>query len=304
MQPIPKVGIGIPVYNGERFLADSIHAVEAQTFSDYEVIISDNGSTDATEQICQDYARRDDRVRYVRFTENQGASRNFNRVFELSRARYFKWLADDDLIAPTFIERGVRVLDGEPDVAMVYSNTHCIDSTGRVIGSYDRLLTGVGSGEPPAEQFRRLLAEYEGNGGASANVYAFGLFRSSALRRTSLVGNHILADLNLTAHVALLGRFVCLPEYLQSLRTHPGSSSWFVGAQWDNATMQEFFDPNVRTPVQRALALRRHHLEYPRAVLRSDLPWREKLGLLVLTAQPPLRLFGRKVARVLAPMAG
>src|SRR5690242_6344650 len=99
----PKVSIGLPVYNGERFLAEAIDSVLAQTFTDFELIISDNASTDRTPEICKAYAEKDSRIRYYRNEENQGASWNFNRVFELSRGMCFQWLAHDDYIAPGFL---------------------------------------------------------------------------------------------------------------------------------------------------------------------------------------------------------
>ena len=107
----PRVSIGMPVFNGENYLAEALDSLLTQTFSDFELIISDNASTDKTEEICRAYAVRDQRIRYFRNQENLGASRNYNRVFELSSGEYFKWAAHDDLCAPEFLGRCVDVLD-------------------------------------------------------------------------------------------------------------------------------------------------------------------------------------------------
>src|SRR4051794_3298661 len=97
IMPPPKLSIGLPVYNGENFLAHAVDSILAQDFRDFELIISDNASTDRTAEICRGYAESDPRVRYVRFETNQGGSRNFCYVFELARGEYFKWAAHDDV---------------------------------------------------------------------------------------------------------------------------------------------------------------------------------------------------------------
>src|SRR6266536_1939108 len=87
-----RVSIGLPVFNGERFVAEAIDSILAQTFEDFELIISDNASTDGTEEICRCYAEKDERIRFVRNRENYGAAFNFNQTFHLSSGGYFKWV--------------------------------------------------------------------------------------------------------------------------------------------------------------------------------------------------------------------
>src|SRR5581483_7973034 len=119
----PKVSIGLPVYNGENYLAQAIECLLAQTFSDIELIISDNASTDGTEAIARDFAARDRRVRYVRQPLNRGAGWNFSETFRLAQGEYFKWAAHDDLCAPTFIERCVKVLDVDRELVLCFSRS-------------------------------------------------------------------------------------------------------------------------------------------------------------------------------------
>src|SRR6185369_4346332 len=107
----PSVSIGLPVYNGVNYLRQALDSLLAQTFGDWELILSDNGSTDATESICREFAARDGRIRYLREPVNRGATWNFNRVFELSRAPLFRWAAHDDVCSPELLERCVAALE-------------------------------------------------------------------------------------------------------------------------------------------------------------------------------------------------
>ena len=128
---VPRVSIGMPVYNAENYLGEAIESLLAQTFQDFELIISDNASTDRTEAICREYAARDPRIRYERQAENQGAARNFNHVFERARGPYFKWAAHDDLHSPTFLARCVEVLDRSPDVVWCHPRSTHVGPDGK-----------------------------------------------------------------------------------------------------------------------------------------------------------------------------
>ena len=130
---LPRVGIGMPVFNGEEYLPQALDALLTQTFTDFELVISDNGSTDGTREICQARATRDRRVRYVRYGENRGAAWNFNNAFELARGAYFKWAAADDICLPELVERCVAVLDARPEVVCCHSRTRKIDRQGEVL---------------------------------------------------------------------------------------------------------------------------------------------------------------------------
>jgi glycosyltransferase involved in cell wall biosynthesis len=94
---IPKVSIGMPVFNGEQYIHKALNSLIAQTFTDYELIISDNASTDSTELICREYAAKDNRVRYVRQDSNLGGPANFKFVLDEAVGEYFMWAASDDI---------------------------------------------------------------------------------------------------------------------------------------------------------------------------------------------------------------
>ena len=116
MTKLPIVSVGMPVYNGESTLASAIESILSQTFSDLELIISDNASTDKTEEICRDYAARDSRIRYIRQPTNTGPENNFKYVLDQSVGQYFMWAADDDTRTPGFIEANLGILEANADI--------------------------------------------------------------------------------------------------------------------------------------------------------------------------------------------
>ena len=126
----PVISVCLPVYNGGSFLEETIESILGQTFTDLELIISDNASTDDTEKICCRFAERDSRIRYFHNPENLGAARNFNITFELARGRYVKWQGHDDPIPPDFLEHCVAVLDNDPSVVLAYGRQIAIDEHG------------------------------------------------------------------------------------------------------------------------------------------------------------------------------
>lgn len=217
MHQNPKVSIGLPVFNGEKYLTASIDSILAQTFEDFELIIMDNASTDSTQEICKKYASKDKRIRYCRNRKNVGAMRNFNAVFKLSTGKYFKWVAHDDVHSPTFLEDCVDVLDNNPTVVLCHSKTACINEQGKVIGSYH--YHSKFNSKKPHERFGHLLNVY------SPAWAIFGLMRLSALKSTPLLRSYIGSDMNLLAEISLLGEMCEIPKYLFFRRAHPEAYS-------------------------------------------------------------------------------
>jgi glycosyltransferase involved in cell wall biosynthesis len=119
---IPKVSIGMPVYNGEKFIKKALDSLLVQTLTDFELIISDNASTDGTEEICRHYVAKDSRIRYCRQSQNRGGTWNFNFVLQEARCDYFMWAACDDFWEMTCLEKWVEVLDADDSVSLVFSN--------------------------------------------------------------------------------------------------------------------------------------------------------------------------------------
>jgi len=208
----PRVSIGMPVFNGEKYLKEVLDSILAQTYQDFELIISDNASTDNTSQICRAYAAKDNRVRYYRNKRNLGAARNFNRVFELSSGEYFKWAAYDDVLAPEFLSKCVSLLDEDPTVVLCQTRISLIDKDGRRVGNLDPG-TRIDS-QKPHERFGDVISK------KVSYWMIFGLTRASALRLSPLMGNYIGADKNLLADLCLIGGIYTIPEYLFFQRDH------------------------------------------------------------------------------------
>lgn len=223
----PTVSIGLAVFNGERYLREAIDSILAQTFTDFELIISDNASTDGTAEICREYEKLDARIRYQRNNRNIGGANNENLTFRQSRGRYFRLAAHDDLLHPTLLERCVEVLDSHPDVVVCHPATVVIDEFGRETARHRRARP---SGLSKAQMFASLTYINECE-------ETYGLMRSSALAATGLQRNYTDSDRTLLAHLALLGRYVELDEYLFYKRVHPGMSTqiysdWRSRMQW------------------------------------------------------------------------
>lgn len=214
----PQVSIGMPVYNGERFLKEALDSILAQTFEDFELVISDNGSTDRTQEICRAYADKDPRISYYRNEQNLGGARNFNRVFELSRGEYFKWAAHDDVCAPEFLERCIRVLDQDASVVVCYPKTRLINELGETLDEDcdDDLRT---DSSKPQERFHDLISV-----DPHRCLQLHGVIRTNTLTMTPLNGNYSDSDKVLLVKLALLGQFHEIPEYLFFNRDHPQRS--------------------------------------------------------------------------------
>lgn len=133
MQNEPTISIGMPVYNGEMFIKEALDSLLVQSFRDFELIISDNASTDATAKICREYAEADSRVRYFRQDTNIGAAANFKFVLEQSSGDYFMWAASDDKWSPDWLEQLHR-FSGDADVVMTFGRVTHIGLHGEGIG--------------------------------------------------------------------------------------------------------------------------------------------------------------------------
>lgn len=132
-QNLPTVSIGVPVFNGELFIAHALDSLLQQTYTDFELIISDNCSSDLTEKICRSYATRDKRIKYIRQQSNIGATQNFRFLLDQAAGKYFMWAAADDLWAKNFLEETLSVHYDDMDCGVVFCNftIHNIESNNR-----------------------------------------------------------------------------------------------------------------------------------------------------------------------------
>ncbi|WP_250445635.1 glycosyltransferase family 2 protein [Actinotalea sp. C106] len=259
--PAPLISIGVPVYNGATFIVPALESLLAQTVRDLEIVISDNGSTDATERLCREVAARDARVRYVRQSANRGGAANFNAVFALRHpgALYFKWAAADDLHEPDYLTSVLRVLESDPTVAVAHSGSDDVDEHGAYVrGWHDQPLEAH---DPDvATRFASL---------SQRNYQCFsifGLMRADVLAGTQGLGLYSESDRVLLAELSLHGRLVDVPEVLFHRRQHAGRSV----RQYPTARERiAWFNPRlVGRPVFPEWRLGRGYLE---AVLRAPL---------------------------------
>ncbi|SRR5581483_3723166 len=213
----PLVTIGLPVYNGARTLGEALDSLLAQTYPGFELVLSDNGSTDETESMCRRYAARDERIRYCRSDRNRGAAWNFRRVVELARGSYFKWAAHDDLCASRFLECCVGVLEREPSVVLCYPKTMVIDEQGAPVRESIQACA-----LRSARASHRLRQVLEGLGLSDP---MFGVTRTEVLRSTPLIGPFPGSDTVLLAELALRGEVYEWPERLFFRRDHGGKSN-------------------------------------------------------------------------------
>ena len=265
MSAQPRVTIGMPVYQGERFVDEAISSIRAQTHTDFELIIADNGSTDNTETICGRHVTEDSRLSYHRSSVNRGASWNFNRLVDLARGEYFKWASHDDLLGPKYLERCVQFLDADPGVVLCHTGAATIDEASketRVWPPNPNAMAGT-----PVRRFADIVLR-EG-----PCFPVFGVTRLSVLKQTGLLGPYNGHDRPLLAELALHGRFLFIPDVLFFNREHPQRSiRAFKGARDRIA----WFDPNMAGRV--IYAMPRLFLEYHRAIVRSGVPKRHVLG--------------------------
>ena len=265
----PRVSIGLPVYNGERYVREAIEAVLSQTFTDLELVISDNASTDGTGQICKEAAKLDHRVRYYRNSENLGAAPNFNRCFALAHpSEYFKWITYDDLITDDFLQHCVEALDNDADASLAFPALVHADAEGNVTSHQLQADLSLVEREP-GRRAQRLI-EY---GLQSPDIYwtLYGLMRRSAIKKTELHGNYIASDQVLLFQLALTGKFIQIPKALLIHRAHP--DAWTMMTDRTPKGDAVWFGGSSAGVVLPHWTLFGRHV---RSILRADISFRDK----------------------------
>ena len=213
MNPPPRVSVALPVYNGERYLGRAITSILAQTWRDFELITSDNASTDATEEICRGFEASDSRIRYVRQPRNIGASPNFNFSYELATGEYFKWAAHDDFLEPEYLAACVAALAASPDAVLCHSMVRIVDGEDRLVEVFRPVAPAAASARP-SERFAARMRN-------PRCLDIWGVIRKDALRDSVLIGSYIGMDRALLLELALRGRFLLIEEPLFTNRDHP-----------------------------------------------------------------------------------
>lgn len=257
--------IGLPVFNGERYLRQALDSLLTQSLDDFKLLISDNASTDETQAICDQYASRDPRIVYYRQSKNIGAPANFNFTFTSVESRYFKWACANDICKPSMLEACKAILDQHDDVALCYPGTEIIDAADRVVERYQSRLHLMQ--DQPAQRMMQLLLTMRLNNAQS------GLIRSSMLSKTRLEGIFSGSDVNLMAELSLYGKIYELESPLFQRRISADASTLNKTA----AELNKFNRP--QSEKIRHMPAIRHHLEAFASVRRSPLPFAEKIDL-------------------------
>jgi glycosyltransferase involved in cell wall biosynthesis len=288
------VSIGLPVFNGEKYIRRALESFLAQSFGDFEVIVCDNASSDATEVICREFTARDRRIRYHRNAANIGAGPNFNLAFKLSSARYFKWAAHDDYCAPEYLEKMVDALESDASIVLCSSEIQWVDELGQFVRRYRDDLARAAS-PSVVERFRLLSSLSHGC------FDIFGLMRREVLKKTPLIASYIGSDRALLAEMGLYGRVYRVPQVLFFSRDHPERSLRALklherGEWWDPALKGKHNAPWWRL-------LR----EYHGALSRAPLQVQERLGcqcVLFYWMRRNWRFLLTDVGRMLSPAVG
>lgn len=268
----PCLSIGLPVFNGGDYLEIQLQSILAQTYSNFEFIISDNASTDSTEEICRRYAARDKRIKYHRNPKNIGATQNWYRVLDLASGEYFASVAHDDFYAAEYMEKCISVLERDPSILVCYSKARIISEDGVLLDDkrIESMLETVidTTSAKPSVRFHNAI---------SVNhlcMQMYGVMRADALRRTTVFAGYFGCDWNTLAELALLGKLYEIPEFLFFHRVYRDSLG---AAVYSGHSIQELFslDPGTNWN-ERFPALKRYR-NYFGSVAKAPIPMSEKL---------------------------
>jgi glycosyl transferase family 2 len=285
MTPRPLLSVGLFVYNGEPFIKETLDSLQNQSFRDFELIISDNGSTDRTQAICEQYASLDPRVRYYRNGHNRGAGWNIRRVFELATGKYFEWAACDDLCSSDFFEKCIDVLERDLSVVLAHSRTRVMDQSCIFLENYDWPMQT--DSYDVVTRFREMLLNDH------MCYQIFGVIRRDALLRIPPQGSYVNSDGVLLAQLSFLGRFFEIPEYLFTSRRHQGQSMATLPVRVTKRRFRltnrhctlpcpEWWDPEKRTSI--TFPEWRQLREYFFSIFRAPIRSKERLQSLALLA--------------------
>lgn len=260
----PLVTIGIPIYNEERFLTQSIKSLLAQDYNNLKFIISDNASTDGTERICREFFEQDGRIDYRRMENNHGAVANFRLVHDLADGKYFMWASGHDLWQPNFVSECVKLLECEPEAVIAFGSSNWIDAFGkplpRTSGWTDT------RGMDSIARFHSLIW---------GNMHPIlGVIRAESLQKTRGPLSTAGADLILLSELILQGDFVHAVETSWSRREFRGGENYhqriarYRGQEY--ALSRSFIDrfaPMLRLPVELARSVLRSSISKPVKIL-------------------------------------
>lgn len=275
---LPLVNIGVPVYNEGQFLSASLESMLAQDYPHLEIILSDNGSTDGTGEICRRFAQQDSRIKYHRFEQNQGVAENFRYVQSQARGKYFMWASGHDLWSSNLVSECVALLEAHPDAVIAFGASQWIDAAGQPYPKFSGWTDTRGM-----EVVARFFTVFWGN-----MHPVLGLMRVDALSRARELQSMAGADLILLLEMVLQGHFVHATaahwsrREFRSTESHDQRIKRYQSSEFGlTKSFADRFFPLARLPV-----------ELIRVVLDAEIPWSRKYFiLLILLPSIPVKYF-------------
>lgn len=278
----PRVSIGMPVYNEDKFLLESLKSLLDQEYDHLEIIISDNASTDATQEICRGIAAQDNRVTYYRQNHNRGAAENFRQVLDLAGGQYFMWASGHDLWSPNLVSECVKLLEQEPEAVIAFGSSRWINAQAKPLRRFSGWTDTRGM-----DSVARFYSVFWGN-----MHPILGVIRTESLHKTLGILETAGADLILLTELALQGHFV-----------HATAASWyrrdFREVESYTQRMKRYQGRTYglsKSLYSKIFPLMRLPFELIKSVLRSKITMLEKFCLLftLLPALPVKYLLTRK----------
>ncbi len=220
MKTLPLVSIGLPVYNGENYLRQALDSLLMQDYTNFELIISDNASTDRTREICFEYTTKDNRIKYYRNQINTGAPANFNRVFELSSGDYFMWASHDDYREPSYISKCLNAFSASDKIVLVGAECDWVTPQKDVVLVDKSLSTIRLDAVRRFMRYKRILHDCDKHKGG----IFYGIFRRNVLCKVMPLKCTMTTDQNMMLELCLLGEFITVKERLLTRRMDGTSS--------------------------------------------------------------------------------
>jgi glycosyltransferase involved in cell wall biosynthesis len=278
----PLISVGMPVYNEEKFLAQALHSLLAQDYANLEIIISDNASSDETENICREFAARDARIKYHRLSSNCGVAKNFQNVLKLAQGEYFMWASGHDLWSPNLISECINILEGDTNAILAFGSSSWIDATGA-----DFSKSWGWTDTRGMDTIARFFSVFWGNMNP-----ILGVMRTDPLKTSKgIMINTAGADLIVLSELALQGDFVHAPTASWSRRE-------FRQGEDFKQRMKRYRSDQfgiTKTLAGKLFPLARLPFELIRVIVSAEIGWFEKLGILIILVPGlPIKYFSAR----------
>lgn len=256
-KPVPLVSIGMPVYNGEKYIEDALESLLAQDHPNIELVISNNASTDRTAAICQEYAERYSHIKLISQPRNIGASGNFRAVVDAATGEYFMWAAHDDLWSPNYVSACVAVLQRHQRYALCASTVHFIDESGSIVNRTFENLDTTSRSTP--ESCAHILEQ-------DFWCAIYGVMRIESARRAPIERPSFGMDVAALIHICMMGKLACQTDCTFYYRLFSNKTP---------ESMMEVFDPYRATKI--VYPWSEIAIESLSAAIRSNLSWLERI---------------------------